>query len=563
MKVRMGKNELVLGVCLGVAIFILMLAFTVNTAKASPDVDNEGWIEVMGEVTTTSAAWEMLHKIRLTYVPDPDDLTANWEYTITENTGTAYFRVYRNGVSLGGSGAGAGPDSYDETSTTNYSPYAGANPHRDSINNTATAKSGWDYEDSIIYFEIWGRVTAGAEMGVRHVRIYVYDQTAMKFDDFDNLDNVDAGSGTEDDPYILENKYINAMDGHGITIKNTTDYWIIRNSHIANTCEDNNYGIYVENASNGVIQSNTIDNCYVGIWIENSSDITVMGNLLSNSQGYGMYLRGDEDITSYYNRFENSGIHQAYDNEANAWDSGTYGNYWSEWQPPTYPEIGNTGVVSMARPIFGGFGVDRYPLVITGVGDVVLSVSPISAGGAVGSTLNYTVSVQNLSSELVTYDLITSDLNGWTISLQSSISVPAYSTRTAAMGVVISSGASVGGSNTITVTATSQLDAVVTASSTCVAIVTIVPDVGIGGFAAALAVGLGISTDSAGMLLAAMLMLCVLFPLAYLGVEPNALVAIIIVITALTTGLGWMPIWVALVVGIGFSLILARQLSNW
>jgi len=353
------------------------------------------------------------------------------------------------------------------------------------------------------------------------------------------------------------------LDGHGITIKNTTDYWIIRNSHIANTCDAGEYGIYVENASNGVIQSNTIDNCYAGIWIENSNDITVMGNLLTNSQGYGMYLRGDENITSYYNRFENSGIHNAYDNESNNWDSGTYGNYWDDWQPPTYPEIGNTGVISMARPIFGGFGVDRYPLVITGVGDVVLSVSPVSQGGAVGTTLSYTVSVQNLSSESVTYDLTTSDLDSWTISLQGSLNVPAYSTRTATMSAVISSGASVGYSNTITVTVTSQLDAAITASSTCVAIVTIVPQVGISGWPSALAVGLGISTDSAGMLLAAMLLLAILFPLAYIGVDPNGLMAIIIIIVALTAGLGWMPIWVALIVGIGFSLILARQVSNW
>lgn len=551
------------------AVAVLFVVMMIGAMTADPvaadngDVDN-GWIYLLpSEVSTTSTTYERLLLVGLSYVPDPTDLNFNYELRVSENAGTAYVQVYRNGATLGGPGSG----NEKETNNTNYDLYPGVNGYyRDDSH--AVNRTGWYYDNQLLTFELWGKVSAGAEMSIRRVRIEIYDSTPLTFENnFDDGDTPDAGTGTEDDPFIIENVYIDAEieGGDGITIKDVDNsYWIIRNSRIVNTCDSENAGIYLENVANGVIQSNIIDNCYYAIQVENCENITVFGNMLSNSQGYGMHLKGCESIASYYNYFENSGIRHAYDNAANDWDSGSHGNYWDDWQPPTYPEIGSTGIISMPRTIFGGFGVDGYPLVMAeGAYGVVVSISPAVQSGVVGDTVSFTVSVQNLSTETTIYDLAVTDVEGWTTSLQSTITVWPYSTESAAMNVVISSATAVGASNTVTVTVTDQSDSAITTSSNCIVVVTITPDVGIASWAANLAVGLGISEDSAGILMSAMLLMAFLIPMGYIGFPMEGMIAFIIVLVGLTTALGWMPVWIALMVGIGFALILARQLSNW
>ncbi len=71
-------------------------------------------------------------------------------------------------------------------------------------------------------------------------------------DDFTHENGVIAGNGTKENPYIIEGWEINASgEWHGIVIKNTTAYVIIRNCYIHNA----GCAILIKNASNIIIQN--------------------------------------------------------------------------------------------------------------------------------------------------------------------------------------------------------------------------------------------------------------------------------------------------------------------
>ncbi|MDI6708429.1 MAG: hypothetical protein QME47_05025, partial [Candidatus Thermoplasmatota archaeon] len=62
-----------------------------------------------------------------------------------------------------------------------------------------------------------------------------------------------GGTGTAIDPYIIENWDINASRAHGIKIKNTDVYFIIRNCIIHDGKADSKHGIYFHYSINGKI----------------------------------------------------------------------------------------------------------------------------------------------------------------------------------------------------------------------------------------------------------------------------------------------------------------------
>jgi len=101
---------------------------------------------------------------------------------------------------------------------------------------------------------------------------------------FTRENGVVGGSGTADDPYIIEGWKIDA-DGYdyGISIKYTTKYFVIRNCEIVNALM---YGIALAYVENGYIANNTI----------------------ANNLGHGVYLRGsDKNVIEYNNIISNIG----------------------------------------------------------------------------------------------------------------------------------------------------------------------------------------------------------------------------------------------------------------
>jgi hypothetical protein len=76
------------------------------------------------------------------------------------------------------------------------------------------------------------------------------------------------------------------------------------------------------------------------------------------------------------------------------------------------------------------------------------------------------------------------------------------------------------------------------------------------------ATGESTAHSAGGLFLSVLLIACVMLPLAYLGMPPLGVVGILIVIIGFTTAIGWMPAWIALVIGLGFSLVIARSMGG-
>ena len=95
------------------------------------------------------------------------------------------------------------------------------------------------------------------------------------------------GSGTVEDPYIIEGYNIITNDLHGIYITDTTKYFIVRNCYI----DAEEYGIYIDDVADGTITviNNTCSNNYhFGIYLYSSYYSIVANNTCINN-GKGIY----------------------------------------------------------------------------------------------------------------------------------------------------------------------------------------------------------------------------------------------------------------------------------
>jgi parallel beta-helix repeat protein len=100
-------------------------------------------------------------------------------------------------------------------------------------------------------------------------------------DDFFNLDNgVVAGTGSKEDPYIIENWVISAKNANGIEIRNTTACFIIRNCLVENGGKLNNFGIYLESVANGKVENCICENSIYGIYL---SDSVINNSIINNT----------------------------------------------------------------------------------------------------------------------------------------------------------------------------------------------------------------------------------------------------------------------------------------
>ena len=118
-------------------------------------------------------------------------------------------------------------------------------------------------------------------------------------DNFTPANGVTSGSGTADDPYIIEDWAIDASGKNGIKIQNTTAYFVIRNCLVENS-GDYYYGIYLENVINGKVENNTCSNNYTSIYLGGSSSNTLSNNTCSNSP-FNIYLLNSSDYNTLSN----------------------------------------------------------------------------------------------------------------------------------------------------------------------------------------------------------------------------------------------------------------------
>ncbi|MFX1315028.1 MAG: CARDB domain-containing protein [Promethearchaeota archaeon] len=105
-----------------------------------------------------------------------------------------------------------------------------------------------------------------------------------------------SGSGTQNDPYIIENVIIDGLNTFNcIEIRNSNVFFIIRHSTVENSATGNppyDYfaGIKLINVRNGVIFNNTAHHNEVGIYLHESSNNDVIANKAFMNTRVGIYL---------------------------------------------------------------------------------------------------------------------------------------------------------------------------------------------------------------------------------------------------------------------------------
>ncbi|MHA1203290.1 MAG: NosD domain-containing protein [Candidatus Heimdallarchaeaceae archaeon] len=148
------------------------------------------------------------------------------------------------------------------------------------------------------------------------------------------------GSGTEKDPYVIAGYGITTTLASGISISDTTKYFIIRYCYV-----NTNYsGILIDDVANGT--ATVLDNICVknsvGIYIENSDFCVITYNLLEKNLFYGVFLDSDcDENIIHHNNFVANNPGGIFGSTSQACDHGTTntwydtetleGNYWDDW----------------------------------------------------------------------------------------------------------------------------------------------------------------------------------------------------------------------------------------
>ncbi|MFX0030094.1 MAG: NosD domain-containing protein, partial [Candidatus Hermodarchaeota archaeon] len=143
-----------------------------------------------------------------------------------------------------------------------------------------------------------------------------------------------TGKGTIDDPFIIENVSVNAINYNtGISISGSKGiYFIIKNNKISNS----SVGIKFDTSDDGAIINNTIsNNNETGILIHNCKRTNVIGNIIQNNTRYGVHLNGPNSKSNniYKNHFIENGKHALDDSKPdfNSWYNSSVGNYWDNY----------------------------------------------------------------------------------------------------------------------------------------------------------------------------------------------------------------------------------------
>ena len=113
------------------------------------------------------------------------------------------------------------------------------------------------------------------------------------------ISGVTSGSGTPEDPYIIEGWRIRStgapVDLGCIRITGTKSHVIVRNCHISGGGWET--GIYLTDSCNVLLSNNTIESLGLGIYLYNSTKTTMSGNSIANC-GHGTEVVVSEAMVS-------------------------------------------------------------------------------------------------------------------------------------------------------------------------------------------------------------------------------------------------------------------------
>ena len=115
------------------------------------------------------------------------------------------------------------------------------------------------------------------------------------------------GSGTWQDPYIIENVIVNTYSGWALTIAYSTSYFIIRNSQINYLGTQAGRGSILIFSDNGRFINNTFSNSYwFGIDVVQSDNHTFTNNTFSNNGFCGIYFESGNNYNTISDNVINS-----------------------------------------------------------------------------------------------------------------------------------------------------------------------------------------------------------------------------------------------------------------
>jgi len=142
--------------------------------------------------------------------------------------------------------------------------------------------------------------------------------------------------------------------GVGVELWETDDCKIASNNVSSNT-----FGILLGYSSNNILKDNIASNKLGGIYLYYSSGNALTTNTASNNE-VGIYLYSSSNNTLSHNNLIDNTDHNAYDDSGtNTWDSGSEGNYYSDYNG-TDPD--GDGIGEIPYDIPGGESVDHFPL---------------------------------------------------------------------------------------------------------------------------------------------------------------------------------------------------------
>jgi parallel beta-helix repeat protein len=137
-------------------------------------------------------------------------------------------------------------------------------------------------------------------LNYNHIKISNLYETTIQIDDLPSS-NFDwewaesqswcSGSGTEIDPYIIEN-HVFAISDSGATclsIKNSEKYFIIENCSFFDTLfSGSGSGVYLYNVTNAKVINSSVHHKYQGIYLDHSYNNLISGNILTYNQERGI-----------------------------------------------------------------------------------------------------------------------------------------------------------------------------------------------------------------------------------------------------------------------------------
>jgi len=157
---------------------------------------------------------------------------------------------------------------------------------------------------------------------------------------------------------------------HGILLYESSNY----NTLSSNTANLNDRGIilcsssyYNACPSNNILTDNNASNNEFGIFMLGSRNNTLTSNTANSNRGGGIYLSSSSNNTLHHNNLIDN-AQNAHDSCTNTWDSGSEGNYYSDYNGTDGDGIGND-----PYPIpGGGTSIDRFPLMHPWTGGTLL-----------------------------------------------------------------------------------------------------------------------------------------------------------------------------------------------